>query len=145
MKKFLLAITIYTFMALLPSVSYAQCDADKFMDNCSSKLAEGYTFLKSYTIDASKVVNGKIEQSYCFSKDTNYLITLCGKEGENRNMVVTLYDSNRKQLISSYDKKSGKFLPAIGVRIQATGIYYFTFSFEGDGPQCGGCVVGFKR
>jgi hypothetical protein len=144
MKKFLLAITIFIFISMLPSLSYAQCDPGKFMDNCSGKLAEGYTFLKSYSIDGSKG-GGKIEQSYVFSKDTNYLLTLCSQEGDTKNMVVTIFDSNRKQLISSYDKKSGKFLPAIGVRIAATGIYYLAFTFEGDGPQCGGCVVGFKR
>ncbi len=145
MKKFILALTVFMIAALLPGMTYAQCDADKFMDKCNAKLADGYTFLKSYSVDGAKNPSNKVEVSYVFSKDTNYLLTLCNKEGENKNMVVTLYDSNRKQLVSSHDKKGNRFLDQIGVRISATGIYYLAFSFEEGGPQCGGCVVGFKR
>lgn len=143
MKQLILATVLLSAAALLPGHARAQCDVNKFVDNCNGKLASGYTFLKSYSIDGAS--SGKVEQSYVFSKDTNYLITLCSEAESADGMVVTLYDSQRKQLISSHDKKNDRYLPAIGIRINATGIYYLTFTFEGGGPKCGGSVVGFKR
>ncbi|SDJ96418.1 hypothetical protein SAMN05421823_101536 [Catalinimonas alkaloidigena] len=143
MKKYIFAVCLSMCAFLMADQAQAQCDVNKFLDNCNGKLASGYTFLKSYSVNGES--GGKVEHSYVFSKDTNYLITLCSENGDTDGMVVTLYDSNRKQLISSHDAKSGRFLPAIGIRISATGIYYLAFSFEGDGPKCGGSVVGFKR
>ncbi|MGB3618507.1 MAG: hypothetical protein WBA12_10320 [Catalinimonas sp.] len=141
--KYLLFATMFVAAALLSGRAQAQCDVNQFVDDCNGKLASGYTFLKSYSVDGSG--GSKVEQSYVFSKDTNYLITLCGESGNADGMVVTLYDSQRKQLISSHDKKNDRYLPAIGIRINSTGIYYLTFTFADGGPSCGGSVVGFKR
>lgn len=131
---------------LLLSFSFAaqaQCDADKFMANCQGKISDGFTFLKSYTIDGSK--GGKVEHSYVFSKDTTYLLSLCTENGDPKNMYVILSDSNRKELFNSYDKKSGKYMPLVGYRSTATGIYYLTFYFNEGADKCGGSVLAFKR
>lgn len=141
-KHSLLVLTACLLMAFSAS---AQCDAEKFLNHCNSKLANGFTFLKSYHIDKGKAASGKVEYSYVFSKDTNYMLTLCNKDGDPKNLAVSIYDQNRKLIYSSFDKKSNTFYPFIGYRASSTGIYYLTFTFEGDGPECGGSVLGFKR
>lgn len=122
-----------------PAGVSAQCDPDKQMSTCVTKLATGYTFLKSYKIAGEK----EIEYSYVFTKDTNYVLNLCNKDGESNNMVVTLYDANRNKIASNVI--GDKFLPAIGYRCGATGIYYFTISFQNNLEPCGVSVLGFKR
>lgn len=122
-----------------PAGVSAQCDPDKQMSTCVSKLATGYTFLKSYKIAGEK----EIEYSYVFTKDTNYVLNLCNKDGESNNMVVTLYDANRNKIASNVI--GDKYLPAIGYRCGATGIYYFTISFQNNLEPCGVSVLGFKR
>ncbi len=130
MKKLPLILSVFACWCLSVGTAKAQCDPENFIDKCNAKLAEGYTFLKSYSVEGAKATDSKVEYSYVFSKDTNYLLTLCGNGSDMpANMVVTLYDSNRKKLASSYDKDNKRYLPAIGIRIAATGIYYLTFSF----------------
>lgn len=137
MKKTIISVIIAVFAAFS---AQAQCDAEKFMANCQSKLADGFTFLKSYTVDGSK---GKVEHSYVFSKETTYLLSLCTQEGDPKNMYVAIYDSNRKEVFNS--KAGGKPMPVVGYRSSATGIYYITFTFEGSNNTCGGSVLAFKR
>lgn len=145
MKKFLIAIVTFCFFAMLPKASFAQCDAEKFMDNCNAKLANGYNFLKSFSIDGGKATSGKVEYSYVFSKDSNYLMTLCSKEGDAKKLVVTLFDANRKELGSNFDAKSNSFFPAFAYKCSATGIYYLSFSYPNGQGECAGSVLGFKR
>lgn len=145
MKKIIFAIIALCFLAL-PSQSFAQCDADKFMDNCNAKLANGYNFLKSFAIDAAKTGNGgKVEYSYVFSKDSNYLMTLCGKEGDAKKLVITLFDASRKELGSNFDSKSNTFFPAFAYKCSATGVYYLSFAYPQGQSECAGSVLGFKR
>lgn len=127
-------------------VAHAQCDAEKFMDNCNAKLSDGYTFLKSYNIDGAKASSGKkVEYSYVFSKNTNYMLTLCAEGGNPKNMYVTLYDSQRRPLMSSYVKDKDKFLSKVAYQCSSTGIYYLSFQFAGGSPNCGGSILAFKR
>jgi nitrous oxidase accessory protein NosD len=131
--------SLFLLTVLLAPPAGAQCDPDSQMGNCVSKLATGYTFLKSYKISGEK----EIEYSYVFTKDTNYVLNLCNKNGESSNMVVTLYDANRNKIASNV--VGDRYLPAIGYRCGATGIYYFTISFQNNFEPCGVSVLGFKR
>lgn len=131
--------SLFLLIVLLSPPAGAQCDPDSQLSNCVSKLATGYTFLKSYKISGEK----EIEYSYVFTKDTNYILNLCNKNGESSNMVVTLYDANRNKIASNV--VGDRHLPAIGYRCGATGIYYFTISFQNNFEPCGVSVLGFKR
>jgi hypothetical protein len=115
----------------------AQCVSDE----CVAKISEGYTFLKTYKMET---IGDEIEYSYVFSKDTNYMLVVCNKEGNGQNITVTLMDSNRKEIASSYDKKSDKHYPAIVYNCKSTGIYYLRFSFK-DKQECCVSVLAFKK
>src|SRR6478735_9711056 len=121
--------TVLVMIALfaLSNKGYAQCKPDE----CVAKVNGGYTFLKSYQIATT---GDKVEYSYVFSKETNYMLMMCNG-GTNQNTIVTLYDSNRKLIATNYDKVNNKIFPAIVYQCKATGIYYMTFSFL-DKPEC---------
>jgi hypothetical protein len=122
----------------------AECDAKTYKDRCIKGLPEGYTFLKSYTIDGKAGIRKKVEYSYIFSKNTNYLVMLANRDAQTKGVTVTLFDSNRRQLATSFAK--GKYYPAMAYKCNATGIYYLTFNFDTAAPDyCAGSVLGFKR
>ena len=127
-------------------LAQAQCDAEKFMDVCNAKLSDGYTFLKQYSIDGAKATSGKkVEYSYVFSKNTQYMLTLCSENKNPKNMYVTLYDSQRNPLMSSFIKDKNEFLSKVAYQCSSTGIYYLSFQFAGSDPTCGGSILAFKR
>jgi hypothetical protein len=119
------------------------CDAKTYKDKCVRDLPDGYTFLKSYTIDGQGGTKKKVEFSYIFSKNNSYLIMLGNSSPQTKGIVVTIYDSNRKKLAASFS--NGKYYPAVAYKCNATGIYYLTFTFEGTNDYCAGSVLSFRR
>lgn len=125
--------------------AYAQCDAMQYKDKCVQRLADGFTFIKSYLIDGARAnTNGEIEYSFVFSKGTLYMLTIADDLGNAENIEIKLYDPQHKMLATNFDKKSGKFFP-IGYPCSTTGVHYMTFKYHGTGKACGVSVLGFKR
>lgn len=138
MKIFALSCLIILFLSF-NSQSYAQCDVDKYTDKSIKRIQpDGYTFLKTYPVSSEK---GK-EYSYIFSHGTKYMIALSNHDAHNKGFYLTIYDSNKKQVISSH--LDGKYFPAIQFTCKSTGIYYMRFSFDSS-PHCGVGVLGMKR
>lgn len=120
----------------------AQCNSSEFSQKCITKVQEGYTFLKSFEIDPGKMAKDKVEYSYVFSKDTDYFLNVCS-EGDDNDIIVTIYDANRKVASTNYVKN--KFFPAIIFSCKSTGIYYISFTFSNNPAGCGGSVLAFRR
>ncbi len=132
---------LYILMAFiaLQLISYngnAQCKTDE----CVAKINSDYTFLKTYQMSK---VGDQLEYSYVLSKDTNYMLVMCNGGG-TQSIIVTLYDSKRKEIATNQDKGSNKIYGAIAYQCKATGIYYLRFSFV-DKPECCVSVLAFKR
>ncbi|HEY8400952.1 MAG TPA: hypothetical protein VIK89_06805 [Cytophagaceae bacterium] len=125
------------FLALGIATANAQCQSDE----CVSKLSEGYIFLKSYSMEKSAT---EVEYSYVFSKDTDYMLVTCNKDGHSNNVIVTLYDSNKKVIATNYDPKAEKYYTAIAYNCKATGIYYLKYSFK-ETSECCVSVLAFKK
>ncbi|MFQ3574849.1 MAG: hypothetical protein SNJ77_00270 [Cytophagales bacterium] len=138
--KNLLITLVFSLIGI--SNSIAQCNTDPITEKMASKLGD-FTFLKSYKVDGNK--SGVVEYSYVFSKDTQYLLIYGDASDETAKVLVTLYDGARKELASNFDKKNNKFLPGIGYKCTATGIYYMTFSLKEADDKCGVSVLGFKK
>ena len=138
-------IIILLFITPNSQLIYSQCNPNQHKDFCVKNLSEGYTFIKSYTIEKSKVnANSEIEYSFVFSKGTNYMLTIADQTGKAENIEIILYDTQHKKIISNYDKKSGGFFP-IQYTCTNTGVHYMTFKYHGSGEPCGISVLGFKR
>jgi hypothetical protein len=143
MKKVLLAISIFSLLAVVGTTASAQCDTEKYSNDCISKLQPGFTFLKSYAIDGQGGSKDKVEYSYVFTKGAQYQISICNPGSNTDGIVVKLFDSSRTQVASSYVQ--GSYLSGLTFPCNTTGIYYITFTFEGSSNYCGGSVLGFKR
>lgn len=145
MRKFILLSFITISLLSFHTDSHAQCDAMKHKDKCVQRLADGFTFIKSYLIDGARAnANGEIEYSFVFSKGTLYMLTIADNIGAAENIEIRLYDPQHKLLATNFDKKSGKYFP-IGYPCKSTGVHYMTFKYNGNGKACGLSVLGFKR
>jgi len=142
MKKLVFILSLFSF-ALLANQSFAQCNAELYVNRSMKELAPGFQFSKSYRIDGRKGTKKKVEYTCVFSKDTNYQINIVGKDGAAHGLIGTLYDSKRNKLVSSY--YNSKFLPGWTFKCRATGIYYLTFTFKDSRSYCGAAVLGFRR
>lgn len=143
MKKIAVIFMMIGLFGFTSSESMAQCDAESYTNACIPKLADGFNFLKSYSIDGKGGAKDKVEYSYVFTKGTQYMINLCSKGESVDGIVVTLYDSQRNQVASS--KYNGQYISAIAYPCNTTGIYYIQYTFEGSNSHCGGSALGFKR
>ena len=133
-KYFFVTVTI-----TLCSISgFSQCDDEGFLDKCSGELKD-FTFVKSFES------SGKQEFSYVFSKDHNYLLTVCDQVTGGGRMVVSLYDRNHKLILTSYNKATKKYYPSVGYKCTATGVYYIETSFDENAKGCGVSILGFKK
>lgn len=141
-KRFVQYI-IAVMILFSPTLIYSDCESESFLDDCASSLAP-FTFLKAYKIpnDPSKTLGE--QYSYVFSKGTTYKLSVCSDKSAKGQMVFNLYDRNKKLIASTYDKKTKKHFPAVSYDCTATGVYYLSFSFEGD-DGCGVGILGFKK
>lgn len=124
-------------------IEVSACDAKVYKDNCVKNLPDGYTFLKSYTIDGKDGSRKKVDYSYIFSKGTRYILLLSNGDPKTSGLKVSIYDSNRKFLTSSYLRN--KYYPAVIYECNATGIYFFSFEFENTNRFCAASVLALKR
>jgi hypothetical protein len=128
---------------LVTTAAFAQCDSEQYSQKSLKALTPGFTFVKSYKIDGKNGVRKNIEYTCVFSKDTNYMIRIQGKDGGATGIVATLYDQQRNELTTSY--VSNKFYPGWTYKCKATGIYYLLFTFKDSESYCGAAVLGFRR
>ncbi|MCS6820548.1 MAG: hypothetical protein NZ551_01630 [Microscillaceae bacterium] len=139
---YITALLLGCFVPLATLVAQ-NCDSKQFTDKCLEKLPDGYTFLKSYKVDGQNGTKKKIEYSYIFSKNTNYLINVANSDPESKGIIIKIFDSSRKEIASSF--KGGKYYSGLNFKCNATGIYFITFFFENARDYCAGAVLSFKR
>lgn len=142
MKRIITFVFALGLIGFINSKAIAQCNTDPIAERMASKLGD-FTFLKTYKVDGNKAPT--MEFSYVFSKDTQYLLMYGDASDETAKVLVTLYDGSRKELASNFDRKNNRFLPGIGYKCTATGIYYMTFNTKDASDKCGVSVLGFKK
>lgn len=143
MKSIVTLLGMLSFVLLINSEVNAQCSPSQYTEACIPQLAEGFNFVKSYEINGEGGAKDKIEYSYVFAKGTQYFLNICAAGESTDGIIVSLYDSNRKKVGTSF--ANGNFNRGIIYPCNATGIYYITFTFDGSSSYCGGAVLGFKR
>ena len=123
-------------------VSSTECETSKFKTVCIQKLGDGFTFLKAYSLD--KVKSDKIEYSFIFSKNVNYMLTCATDIKDDSKVEIQLYDKTRKLLFSNYNKKKDLYY-TVNYSCSYTGVHYITFTHHDQNAKCGLSVLGFKR
>jgi len=139
-SKFTLLLTLAAVFSWV--AAQAQCDADKDTALCIKMKNEGYHMVKSFKLDGESNP-GTIEVSSVFAKDTSYSISTCESGQASKQIVVTIYNSKRKEIASNNNQ--GNISPTLNFTCKTTGVYYVTYEHEQSRAYCGLSAVSFKR
>jgi len=141
MKKYLLLPTL--LILFLFQNCFSQCDTDDFMDDCAEGLGN-FKFVRSHKIgakDDKKASGPTIEYKILLSKGNIYEFLMCTDKSLGGDLVINLYDRNRKLILSNYNKQKRKIYPDVNYECSATGVYYISYEFQG-GNGCGINIIG---
>jgi hypothetical protein len=143
--SFLLASLMSWFSPSPTPVNNAPCPAKQIVRKGISSLPKGFTFLKGYPVNGLNGKRKKIEYSYILSRNSKYLISLARQGNKNEGLQITLLNSRKKAIATSYVE--GKYYDAIQYTCQRTGIYYirFTYNPKKTTDFCSGGVLSFRR
>lgn len=135
----------FSLLFLIWGYANAQCDVNSLKGNCTGQLASGFTYIKSYPLEKSKInAKGEIEYSFVFSKGTIYMLTFANSAGAAKGIEIILYDPSHNKISSNFDAGTGDYFP-LGYKCSATGVHYMTFKFKDGTEPCGLSILGFKR
>ena len=84
-----------------------------------------------------------IEYTAVMSKDTRYAFRICTSDKSADGIVLTIFDSNRNEIISNREKTV--IHPELNHLCNSTGIYYLRFTFYESRDKCGGCIMSFRN
>src|SRR4051794_8110362 len=112
--KFLYSL-IVVFCFASSELAISQCNTAELVSSCPSNIPSGFTFVKSYELNAIGTSSKKIEKSYVFSKDMTYSVAMCKSDP---NVAIKIFDSSRKEVATNFYEN--KFVPSFGFKCGAT-------------------------
>jgi len=124
--------------ALVGGSAYAACDTSAQAAQCRAMLSEGYSALKSYTLDADGGKNTSIADDKVLSSHMSYQVVICGAEDTG----FALETGSRKQVLDN--KMGDKMQSAVTISPDRTSLYYLVFSLP-DADTCAAAVLGVKK
>jgi len=73
-------------------------------------------------------------------KNTKYRFTMCNADNSKGQLFLSIKDNSNKQILSSFDKKTGKIFSFVDFECQKSGIYQICYDFL-NGQQGSGVGV----
>lgn len=122
--------------------------ADPLVSSCISTAGPNAKYLKDFRVQLGKAsAEGEFRYKAQMSlwKNTKYRFTLCNSEGSEGKLILTIKDDTNKQVLSSYDPKTGKTYPYVDFICNRSGIYQIGFDFAGGQPGSGVGVVSMVK
>ncbi|MCX6300850.1 MAG: hypothetical protein NTW82_01580 [Bacteroidia bacterium] len=137
-KHFITLLLLLTTGVLVSGQS-----ADPLVSSCISNAGPNAKYLKDFRIQLGKApATGELRYKAQMSlwKNTKYRFTMCNSESSQGKLILTIKDDTNKQVLSSFDLKTGKTYPYVDFICNRSGIYQLGFDFT-DGQQGSGVGV----
>jgi hypothetical protein len=139
MKKYLSALL---FLLATGLVATAQT-TDPLVSKCVLSAGNNARYLKDFRVQLGKSTSTselRYKAQMSLWKNTKYRFSLCSSEDSKGQLILNLRDDTNKQVLSSFDKKSGKIYPYVDFVCNKSGIYQLNFDFT-NGEQGSGVGV----
>ena len=108
---------------------------------CPCGQGEGFTIVKAFPLNLKE---GTSEYTYVFTSGADYLITVCGPEGQNLPLKVNILDGYRQPLFDNYDKRAHQYRQRMGYVCGQTGVVHLKLEPAKGAEGCAYVFVGFK-
>jgi hypothetical protein len=116
---------------------------DPLVTSCVTNAGVNARYLKDFRIQLGKAPSAEVmryKAQMSLWKNTKYRFTMCSADDSKGKLILTLKDDANKQVLSSFDQKTGKIYPYIDFICNKSGIYQLNFDFT-DGLQGSGVGV----
>lgn len=143
-KRIMYPLIICIMFLLLGNynASAQSCNAMAFEKSNILRLSKNFTH--KHTFDLSKASSkGEIEKTYIFSKGKLYMLNVSNFKGQEKNIIVELFDQNGVMVATNYNSTTNRFWP-IGYVCKESGVHVIKFRYINTTNYCGICVVGAK-
>jgi hypothetical protein len=138
-RYFILVMVLFA----LPLTSKSQAAADELVSKCVLTAGDNTAYLKDFRVQLPKATPDLASPVYkanmYLMKNMKYRFSLCNSVEFKGELTITIYDED-KELISSFNKSTGKKYSSIDFFCNKTGLYTLWFSFD-NGEQGSGVGV----
>ena len=144
MKKYFITLAFLLAARLL---SYGQ-SSDPLVSNCAINAGANAKYLKDFRVQLGKSANQtelRFKANMSLWKNTKYRFSLCNAEDSKGQLILTIKDDANKEILSTYDKKSGKVYPFVDFTCNKSGIYQLNYDFTGGQQGSGVGVVSMVK
>lgn len=139
MKKYFITLAFLLAAGLL---TYGQ-SSDPLVSSCVLNAGANAKYLKDFRVQLGKSANQtdlRFKANMSLWKNTKYRFSLCNAEDSKGQLILTIKDESNKEVLSTYDKKSGKVYPFVDFTCNKSGIYQLNYDFK-EGQQGSGVGV----
>lgn len=130
-------------MLLLQAMAQGQPSTDDLVSSCVLAAGENTTYLKDFRIQlpaaAANTAIPVYKANMYLMKNMKYRFSVCDAPESKGELIITIYDQG-KQLITSFNKSTGKKYSSIDFVCNKTGLYTLWYDFR-DGEQGSGVGV----
>jgi|SRR5665647_1287450 hypothetical protein len=129
MNKSILTLAILFTFGLL---SFGQV-TDPLISKCATNAGANCRYLKDFRIQLGKASTQselRYKANMSLWKNTKYRFTMCNADNSKGQLILSIKDESNKQILSSFDKKTGKIYPFIDFECQKSGIYQISYDFN---------------
>ena len=131
-------------LLLLPVLAKGQPSTDDLVSNCVLAAGDNTTYLKDFRVQLPKAAANAPAPVYkanmYLMKNMKYRFSLCNAPGSTGDLFITIYDQG-KELISSFNKSTGKNYTTVDFVCNKTGLYSLWFGFVAGAQGSGVGVV----
>jgi hypothetical protein len=121
---------------------------DPLVGKCTMNAGPGCTYLKDFRVQLPKGTAQpelRYKSPFPLSKNMKYRFTLCNAENSKSQLIMRIKDDTGRQILTSFDPKSGKTFPSIEFTCNKTGTYTIQFDFRDFEPGLGVGVISLVK
>jgi hypothetical protein len=124
-------ITTLIFIFAIGFVSFGQV-TDPLISSCAVNAGPNAKYLKDFRIQLGKGAaqsDLRYKANMSLWKNTKYRFTMCNALNSKGQLFLSIKDDSNRQILSSFDKKTGKIFSFVDFECQKSGIYQICYDF----------------
>ena len=124
-------ILTLVFLFTIGFLSFGQV-TDPLISSCAVNAGPNAKYLKDFRIQLGKGAaqsDLRYKANMSLWKNTKYRFTMCNAESSKGQLFLSIKDDANKQILSSFDKKTGKIFSFVDFECQKSGIYQICYDF----------------
>jgi hypothetical protein len=125
------SILTLVFLFTIGFLSFGQV-TDPLISSCAVNAGPNAKYLKDFRIQLGKGAaqsDLRYKANMSLWKNTKYRFTMCNAENSKGQLFLSIKDDANKQILSSFDKKTGKIFSFVDFECQKSGIYQICYDF----------------